>query len=383
MDSTLEAPTKDLMELIFSDIMFQQAMQASLHWSPRACNHWRQSSKDLWGTSSSSMFQHWFANAFIPFIIARRPGPSWSWSSAISCSIKLCRQVSIGSPRHLMLVEDLHKRPYGVCPQQQHVLAISHTCIYCFIDSEALTKGLMELIFSDIMFQQAMLAGLHWFTHACIGSRFGDIHQSFHWSSATSSFSKPCRQVWTRSLMHSMPCSLQAWAPVPLLRWLVHLSCWGTAAGCICVFTKALMKLILSNSLSQQAMQFLVLTSRGSFWAPSSKLNHRKVMLYWERTKNCPEWYKCCATPDRITCHNLKNLLQLIAFWILLQEFDIDTERLPLGTLSKAQVQRGYDVLERIRAALNGSAESLERLSSEFYQVQFCHVCIAIIRREE
>lgn len=27
MDSKLEAPTKDLMELIFSDIMFQQAMQ--------------------------------------------------------------------------------------------------------------------------------------------------------------------------------------------------------------------------------------------------------------------------------------------------------------------------------------------------------------------
>lgn len=27
MDSKLEAPTKELMELIFSDIMFQQAMQ--------------------------------------------------------------------------------------------------------------------------------------------------------------------------------------------------------------------------------------------------------------------------------------------------------------------------------------------------------------------
>ena len=60
---------------------------------------------------------------------------------------------------------------------------------------------------------------------------------------------------------------------------------------------------------------------------------------------------------------------------MLLQEFDIDTERLPLGTLSKHQVQRGYDVLERLRSALNGSGESLERLSSEFYQVPpvFCH----------
>lgn len=53
----------------------------------------------------------------------------------------------------------------------------------------------------------------------------------------------------------------------------------------------------------------------------------------------------------------------------MLQEFDIDTERLPLGTLSKDQVQRGYDVLERLRSALDGSGDSLERLSSEFYQV--------------
>lgn len=53
----------------------------------------------------------------------------------------------------------------------------------------------------------------------------------------------------------------------------------------------------------------------------------------------------------------------------LMQEFDIDTERLPLGQLSKEQVQRGYDVLERLRVAINNGGESLERLSSEFYQV--------------
>ena len=53
----------------------------------------------------------------------------------------------------------------------------------------------------------------------------------------------------------------------------------------------------------------------------------------------------------------------------LMQEFDIDTERLPLGQLSKEQVQRGYDVLERLRVAINNRGESLERLSSEFYQV--------------
>jgi hypothetical protein len=53
----------------------------------------------------------------------------------------------------------------------------------------------------------------------------------------------------------------------------------------------------------------------------------------------------------------------------VLQEFDIDTERLPLGQLSKDQVQMGYDVLERIRTAINTGGKSLERLSSEFYQV--------------
>lgn len=57
------------------------------------------------------------------------------------------------------------------------------------------------------------------------------------------------------------------------------------------------------------------------------------------------------------------------AYAAMVQEFDIDTERLPLGTLSKDQVQMGYDVLERLRSALNGSGDSLERLSSEFYQV--------------
>jgi len=52
------------------------------------------------------------------------------------------------------------------------------------------------------------------------------------------------------------------------------------------------------------------------------------------------------------------------------QEFDIDTQRLPLGQLSKDQVQRGYNVLERLRAALSGGGNMLERLSSEFYQVR-------------
>lgn len=65
-----------------------------------------------------------------------------------------------------------------------------------------------------------------------------------------------------------------------------------------------------------------------------------------------------------------------------LQEFDIDTERLPLGQLSKDQVQRGYAVLERLRAAINGGGESLERLSSEFYQVPWLLEQISLCNTE-
>ena len=55
-----------------------------------------------------------------------------------------------------------------------------------------------------------------------------------------------------------------------------------------------------------------------------------------------------------------------------MQEYDIDTDRLPLGQLSKHQVQMGYDVLERLRDALKTTPGStvLEKLSSEFYQVR-------------
>ena len=43
---------------------------------------------------------------------------------------------------------------------------------------------------------------------------------------------------------------------------------------------------------------------------------------------------------------------------------------MPLGQLSTEQVQRGYEVLERIRKVLGGRSgkTSLEMLSSEFYQ---------------
>ena len=42
--------------------------------------------------------------------------------------------------------------------------------------------------------------------------------------------------------------------------------------------------------------------------------------------------------------------------------------RMPLGQLSTAQVQRGYEVLERLRDALAGlSSDDLVTLSSELY----------------
>lgn len=62
-------------------------------------------------------------------------------------------------------------------------------------------------------------------------------------------------------------------------------------------------------------------------------------------------------------------LLLLTMDAVCMQEFDIDTDRLPLGQLSKIQIQRGYDVLNRLRDALKAKDKSLERLSSEFYQV--------------
>ena len=64
-------------------------------------------------------------------------------------------------------------------------------------------------------------------------------------------------------------------------------------------------------------------------------------------------------------------LLLLMIIAVCMQEFDIDTDRLPLGQLSKIQIQRGYDVLNRLRDALKGKDNSLEKLSSEFCQVRW------------
>ena len=55
---------------------------------------------------------------------------------------------------------------------------------------------------------------------------------------------------------------------------------------------------------------------------------------------------------------------------LLLQSFELDMVRMPLGQLSTAQVERGYEVLRRVQHALAGqSSDSLVTLSNEFYSV--------------
>ena len=53
-----------------------------------------------------------------------------------------------------------------------------------------------------------------------------------------------------------------------------------------------------------------------------------------------------------------------------LQGFELDMVRMPLGQLSTVQVERGYEVLGRVRNALAGlSSDCLVTLSSEFYTI--------------
>lgn len=50
--------------------------------------------------------------------------------------------------------------------------------------------------------------------------------------------------------------------------------------------------------------------------------------------------------------------------------FDIDVKKMPLGQLSKTQVQKGYQVLEELEEAIkSNSAKSINDLSSRFYTV--------------
>ncbi|KAG2378279.1 hypothetical protein C9374_008422 [Naegleria lovaniensis] len=53
----------------------------------------------------------------------------------------------------------------------------------------------------------------------------------------------------------------------------------------------------------------------------------------------------------------------------LLKEYEIDTNKLPLGKLSKNQVQKGYEILKKIQDVIDGKNKSddLESLSSRFF----------------
>lgn len=69
-----------------------------------------------------------------------------------------------------------------------------------------------------------------------------------------------------------------------------------------------------------------------------------------------------------------QNLMKLIfnhdMFQEAMQNFNIDTQKMPLGKISKTQIQRGYDVLEDIEAVIRGnSKQSLADLWSTFYTV--------------
>lgn len=88
------------------------------------------------------------------------------------------------------------------------------------------------------------------------------------------------------------------------------------------------------------------------------------------KVKSAPAKYKASTLP-----RPLQDFMQLIfnknMFVGAMSEFDIDTKKMPLGNLSKKQVQRGYDVLVEIQDALDGNLtrNKLASLSSHFYTV--------------
>ncbi|RHW72530.1 poly(ADP-ribose) polymerase [Trypanosoma brucei equiperdum] len=51
----------------------------------------------------------------------------------------------------------------------------------------------------------------------------------------------------------------------------------------------------------------------------------------------------------------------------VLRELEVDTERMPLGKISKAQILRAYEVLKEIEKKLKRPLKQLEELSSRFY----------------
>ena len=53
-----------------------------------------------------------------------------------------------------------------------------------------------------------------------------------------------------------------------------------------------------------------------------------------------------------------------------MQRFDIDVKKMPLGNLSKTQVQKGVDVLNELKTAIAAAnVADVARLTSRFYTV--------------
>ncbi|EPY23145.1 poly [ADP-ribose] polymerase [Strigomonas culicis] len=72
----------------------------------------------------------------------------------------------------------------------------------------------------------------------------------------------------------------------------------------------------------------------------------------------------------------VQELLKLIgsksAMEMTMKELNIDTKRMPLGKISKEQIKKGYEILQKVEALLSGNKKaaaggSLEELSSAFY----------------
>eukprot|EP00803_Ostreobium_quekettii_P003819 evm.model.scf_1223.2 EVM.evm.TU.scf_1223.2 scf_1223:21871-26792(+) len=71
---------------------------------------------------------------------------------------------------------------------------------------------------------------------------------------------------------------------------------------------------------------------------------------------------------------NTQELMEFIfsndMFTSAMKNMEVDVAKMPLGQLSQAQVQRGYDALTKLRQAINaGQTSNLAHLTSQFYQV--------------
>lgn len=82
----------------------------------------------------------------------------------------------------------------------------------------------------------------------------------------------------------------------------------------------------------------------------------------------------CTACPGRRTCAATQSYAIKLVHpddpQIVIQNFDIDVKKMPLGNLSKTQVQKGYDILTELKSAISSRKSSdIATLTSRFYTV--------------